>query len=205
VGVLVVGAGGHAKVVVDVARAAGVHVAGVLGHPGDPAEVLGVPVSFDRTGIDAESFVIALGDNARRAAAFVEYLEVGLAPATIVHPSAIIGTGVELGGGTVVVAGAVINADATIGANVILNTGCTIDHDCVIGDHAHIGPGVNLCGGVRVGEGALLGVGACAIPLAEIGAWSVVGAGSAVTDKVPPRCVWGGVPARQLRAESEAE
>jgi len=204
VGLLVVGAGGHAKVVVDIAHAAGIRVAGVVGHPGDPEAVLGIPVSFDRSDFDADSFVIALGDNAKRAAAFVEYLELGLEPTQVVHPSVLVGQGVALGAGTVVAAGVVINADARIGANVILNTGCTVDHDCIIGDHAHVGPGVNLCGGVRVGEGALVGVGACAIPLAQIGDWSVVGAGSAVTASVPPRGVWGGVPARPLRGESGA-
>ena len=104
-----------------------------------------------------------------------------------------------------VVAGVVMNLDAVIGRNSILNTGCTVDHDCIIGDHAHLGPGVNLCGGVRLGDGVLMGVGSCAIPRTRVGEWATVGAGSAVVDDVPPREVWGGVPARPLRRNGDPE
>jgi len=198
VGLLVIGAGGHAKVVIDTAQAAGLQVSGVIGGDGDPAEILGVPVSRDRSGVEADSFVVAIGDNAIRAAAFAQYLETGLTPATVVHPSAVVARTVTVAAGTVIASGVVVNVDTRIGANVILNTGCRVDHDCIIGDHAHVGPSATLCGGVRVGEGVLIGVGGCAIPCVSVGEWSVVGAGSAVVADVPPHSTWGGVPARPL-------
>jgi sugar O-acyltransferase (sialic acid O-acetyltransferase NeuD family) len=197
---LVVGAGGHAKVVVDAAQAAGLTVCGVVGRDTDPADVLGVPVASDPAVFDADTFIVAVGDNTTRASMFADYLARGLSPASVVHPSAVVADGVTIGAGTLLAAGVVVNVGARIGDDAILNTGCTVDHDCEIGAHVHLGPGVNLCGAVTVGEGALLGVGACAIPGASIGEWSVVGAGSAVVAEIPARAVCGGVPARPLRS-----
>ena len=202
---LVIGAGGHAKVVIDAARAAGMTVAGVVADDGDRHDLMGVPVSGDASVFGADAFIVAVGDNATRATLFSKYLQAGLMPATVVHPSVTVAEGVTLGEGTFLAAGVVVNADANVGRNVILNTGCTVDHDCGVGDHVHVGPGVNLCGGVRVGEGALVGVGACAVPLCRIGEWSVVGAGSAVTTDVPSAETWGGVPARPLTRRERPE
>jgi len=195
---LVIGAGGHAKVVVDAARCAGLTVAGVIGKPDDPATLLGIPVSRDASAVDADGFIVAIGDNAARARTFSAYRERGLEPASVVHPSAVIAGGVTMGSGAFVAAGVVVNVDARIGANAILNTGCTVDHDCVVGDHALIGPSASLCGGVEIGEGVLLGAGASVTPGARIGAWSVVGAGAAVVDHLPADSVCVGVPARPL-------
>lgn len=200
---LVVGAGGHAKVVIDAAQEAGHDVVAVVGLPSDAAEILGHSIVHSAEGIAADGFVIAIGDNATRARHFAEYAASGLAPAVVVHPSVIVGADVELGGGTFAAAGVIINAGARIGADSILNTGCTVDHDCVIGAHAHIGPQVALCGGVKLGEGVLLGVGACASPRASVGAWSVVGAGAAVVGELPSRSVCVGVPARVARSLDE--
>lgn len=198
---LVIGAGGHAKVVMDAALGAGMRIAGVVADSTDTAELMGYPVSRSAEDLDADAFIIAIGDNDARAQAFESYVAKGLEPAIIVHPSAMIAPSVTLGAGTFVAAGAVVNIDASVGRNVILNTGCTVDHDCHIEDHAHIAPGVNLCGGCAVGQGALIGVGASLIPQISVGAWSVVGAGAAVIDHMPPNSSCAGVPARVFRTD----
>jgi sugar O-acyltransferase (sialic acid O-acetyltransferase NeuD family) len=197
---LVVGAGGHAKVVVDAALAAGFDIAGIVGTAGDAPEILGHPVSIDGDGIDAEGFVVAIGDNATRARVFTEYCGSGLAPVSVIHPSVVLGSDVTIGDGTFIAAGAIINAGARIGADSILNTGCTVDHDCTLGAHVHVGPRAALCGAVALEDGVLVGVGACASPSVRVGAWSVVGAGAAVVDDLPTGTVAVGVPARVTRA-----
>ena len=195
---LIVGAGGHAKVVADAARSAGVGVS-VLGTGKDPDSVLGIPVLREAERPDADFFIVAVGDNRSRATLYERWLERGLQPASVVHPSAVVADSARVGPGTFIAAGVVVNAEADIGANAILNTGCTVDHDCRIGDHAHIGPGASLCGAVGIGEGALVGVGACASPGVAVGAWSVVGAGAAITVDLPGNAVCVGVPARPVR------
>jgi sugar O-acyltransferase (sialic acid O-acetyltransferase NeuD family) len=188
--------------VIDAARARGLTVAAVLGRPGDPKDVLGVPVTLDPSRVDADSFIVAIGDNSTRAKVFAEWSEAGLTPASVIHPSAVLAEDAAIGVGVMVAAGVIVSTQATIGDNAILNTGCTVDHDAVIGAHAHVGPGVSLCGGVRVGEGSLVGVGASVIPNTEIGSWATVGAGAAVTEAVPDHTVWGGVPAVPLRRDA---
>ncbi|MDO8963144.1 MAG: NeuD/PglB/VioB family sugar acetyltransferase [Coriobacteriia bacterium] len=193
---LVVGAGGHAKVVVDAAMAAGHTILGIVGSPGDPPEVLGHPVRQGTGVIDIDGFIVAIGDNRTRERIFNEYCAAGLLPASVVHPSAVIGRDVEIADGAFVAPGVIINTGARIGANAILNTGCRIDHDVVIGAHAHVAPGATLCGASRLGTGSLLGVGASVVPGAVIGAGAIVGAGAAVTGDLPDGMVCVGVPAR---------
>ncbi len=147
---LIIGNGGHAKVV----RAA------LLGdtYPG-------------------EGF-IAIGDNVARKREAEAHQELNFP--VLIHPDASVADDVWIRGGTLICAGAVIDPAVCIGKHVIVNAGAVITHDCVIGDYAHIAPGVHLCGGVRIGEGALIGVGSCAVPGAEVPAWCVVPAGSVI-------------------------
>lgn len=201
---LVMDAGGHAKVVIDAAEAAGHVIAGVVvDKPGDAAELLGHPVTSRAETPAADGFIVAIGDNATRARVFAECIAARLVPATVVHPSVVLGADVEVGRGTFVAAGVVVNTGARIGENTILNTSCSVDHDCVIGAHAHVGPQVALCGGVTVGEGTLLGVGSCASPGTSVGAWTVVGAGAAVINDLPAHGICVGVPARAIHSTEE--
>jgi len=199
--VAVLGAGGHAKVVIATLREAGYEPSIVLDD--DPAcwggRVLGVPTqgpvsAFSEHGITAA--VIAIGSNAarQRVAEAVQ----GVEWITIVHPRAFVDTTVRLGRGTVVFAGAVIQPDTTCGDHVIVNTSASVDHDCVIEDFVHVAPGVRLAGGVRVARAAFVGIGSVVIPGRQIGANAVVGAGAVVITDVPAAATVVGVPARVL-------
>jgi sugar O-acyltransferase (sialic acid O-acetyltransferase NeuD family) len=199
--VVIIGAGGHAKVVISTLRAAGHSVSAVFDD--DLAKhrtsVLGVEVlgaTSDFTG-DGKA-VIAVGDNATR-----ERMVAGFKDAewmTVVHPAAYVDQSVRLGRGTVVFAGAVIQPDTVIGAHVIINTGATVDHDCVVGDYSHLAPGSHLAGESWVGRGVLVGIGAVVVPGRRIGERSVIGAGSVVVKDVPRGTVAFGVPASARKA-----
>ncbi|GGJ24902.1 acetyltransferase [Deinococcus roseus] len=196
-GVLVVGAGGHAKVVIDTLQAMGQTVTGVLDDRSHlwGGTVLGVPVlgGSDLLG-QAKQAVIAIGSNQVRqkiaqAHPHVEWIRA-------VHPRAQISPSVQLGPGTVVFAGAVVQPDTQIGSHCIINTAASVDHDGKIEDFVHIAPGCHLAGNVSVLEGAFLGVGTCVIPGMSIGAWSTVGAGATVVRPVADHLIVVGTPAR---------
>lgn len=197
--VAIVGAGGHAKVVLATLRAAGGEAQGV--YDDDPSRwgstLLGVPVQGPIDSLKGASgpAIIAIGDNRRRKA-LAESL--GLQWITVCHPAATIHSTVTFAQGCVVFAGAVIQPDARFGAHAIVNTGSTVDHDCDIGAFVHVAPGVSLAGGVQLGDGALLGVGAKVIPGISIGAWAIVGAGAVCLGDVPSGARAVGVPARVL-------
>lgn len=199
--VYVVGAGGHAKVVIRALLASGHTVAGVFDDRVELQKtlILGIPVIGtidDLQRQPARPVVVAIGDNHTRQA-IVQRLDV--AWATVIHPTAIVDETVKVGLGSVVMAGAVIQVDTVIGDHAIVNTTASIDHDCVIGAFSHIAPGAHLAGECRMGDGVLVGVGAAVIPQIEVGEWTVVGAGAAVVKDVPSHQVVTGVPARPRR------
>lgn len=201
--IVVVGAGGHAKVVIATVRAAGGDV--VAAYDDDSGrwgqQLLGVPIHGPISGeaIGNGPAIIAIGNNRTRQSIAKS---VNAQWVSVCHPSATVHSSVVLGPGTVVFAGSVVQPDATIGAHSILNTAATVDHDCIVGDLVHIGPGVCLCGGVTVDEGVLLGVGAKVAPNVEVGPWSTVGAGAVCVVDVPGSSTVVGVPARSLKANA---
>jgi len=195
--VVVIGAGGHAKVVVATLQAAGLSIAGVYDDDSSRhgTELMGIPIRGPaeesvRTGLP---MLIAVGDNRTRRE-LARRLKGEFA--TAVHPTAIVHPSCNIRPGSVVFAGAIIQPDSTLGEHVIVNTGASIDHDCRIGAFSHLGPGVHLCGNVTLGEGALLGVAAAAVPGSTIGEWSVVGAGAVVTKDVESGATVVGIPAK---------
>lgn len=200
--IVVIGGGGHAKVVIDSLRAAGLmNVCGVLDD--NPARqgdnLMGVPVlgAINEVTIERLGFthaVIAIGDNPARSE-IARRFQTRLIWERVVHPRAVIGADVELGEGTVIFAGAVVQPATAIGRHVIVNTAASVDHDCMVGDFAHLAPGARLAGGVRVGEGALIGMGACVLPTRGIGEWATIGAGGIVTRDIPAHVTAIGAPA----------
>jgi sugar O-acyltransferase (sialic acid O-acetyltransferase NeuD family) len=195
---IVVGAGGHAKVVVASARAAGFRVVALVddARPRWGDQLLGVVVSGPTEPVLQDpraQVVLAIGDNAARrrlaAAARCRFV-------SVIHPSAIVDPTVLLGAGSVVFAGAVIQPDTAIGAHAIVNTAASIDHDCVLGEGVHVAPGARLAGNVTLGDEVFLGIGTVVIPGITIGARTVVGAGAAVVRDLPADAIAVGVPAR---------
>src|SRR4051812_20032800 len=127
------GAGGHARVAIEAARAAGLKPGLVIDDKPIAAELLGVPVAATSSvkwlNLDRFRFVVTVGDNATRAKLFGELGKRGGVPETIVHPFSWISPSAKIGRGTVLFGGVIVNANAVIGENCILNTGCSVDHD----------------------------------------------------------------------------
>ena len=186
--IVIIGGGGHAKVVVDAIKCSGkFDIHGII----DPnlekgVSVLGVPV-LGSDDILAEIFkrevkcafigIGSIGDCCVRKKIYDNLKRIGFRLPVISHPKAVIAEDVELGEGTLVVAGAIINPGAKIGKNVIINTSSSVDHDCIIGDFAHIAPGATLNGRVNVGAETHIGTGANIIQSLNIGKRCIVGAG----------------------------
>jgi len=202
----IVGGGGHAKVVIDIARRLGVwRIAAVLDDaPGAAGKmVLGCPIlggterlrDFAR---DGAAFVVAIGTNSVRQQLQERAAGLGLRAVALIHPAAVVAESAVVAPGAVVMAGAIINADARIGEGAIVNTGALIEHDCRLGDFCHVAPGAALCGAVTVGARSLVGVGASVIPGISIGDDCVVAAGAAVVQSVVSGSRVAGVPARPL-------
>ena len=144
----------------------------------------------------AAEFIVAIGSNSARAAAFDRACSLGSTPIRMIHPSAVLLAGAEVGPGSQVCAGAVVGVDARLGADVIVNTMASVDHDAVIGDHAFVAPGVHLAGRVGIGAGTHVGIGATIIEGVRIGPESTVAAGAVVIADVPAGTRVAGVPAR---------
>ncbi len=207
--VVVIGAGGHGRVVADILLRmadAGSPVGPVAFVDDNPAlaggTVLGLPVLGrveDLARIDHDAVIVGIGHNQTRLALARRLEAAGERFAIARHPAAVIAPDVEVVPGTVICAGVVVNPGSTIGAHVILNTGCTVDHDNHIGDAVHIAPGVHLGGDVTIGEGTLVGIGATVMSQRSVGAWAVVAAGALVSKDVPSGVTVAGTPARMTR------
>jgi sugar O-acyltransferase (sialic acid O-acetyltransferase NeuD family) len=201
------GAGGHGKVVLDVARAVGVFREAVFiddscVEPGGRFCDCELFPSSQRVELlkarGFRFFIVAVGDNLIREQLFRQGINSELVPISLIHPSAVVSAATFIGDGTVGMPRIVVNAGAVIGRNCILNTGAIVEHDCQVGDHVHLAPGTILGGGVTVEPFALVGLGAIALPGALIGKGAIVGAGAVVLDSVSPGAIATGVPAKAL-------
>lgn len=198
----VIGAGGHAKVVISAARAAGWHVVGVLDSNASRwgQEFCGTRIRGSDEGLQAEETpaVIAIGDNVARERIAERHAQ--QLWATIVHPRAWVDPTATVGPGTVVFAGAIVQPDCTIGAHVIVNTGASIDHECRVQDFSQVAPGAHLGGNTVLGHGSFVGIGASLHQGAEVGDRAVLGGGSFLKGRLAPDCMAVGVPARVIKS-----
>lgn len=209
--VIILGAGGHGKVIACALQARGTEVVGFVDDRASElsAEVMQIPVLGPMAWLLTEvssrqAFRIALGigDNVQRHALSVQLAQAGYALATVTHPAAIIAPSAELKEGTVVLAGAVINAEARVGRGVIVNTGAIVEHDTHVGDFAHLSPNAALGGGARVGAFAHLGIGSIVLPRVSIGDGTILGAGGVAHRDLPPDVTAVGVPARIISSHN---
>lgn len=204
--VVIIGAGGHGRVVLDTLQELDVEVVGFIddrtdlqGRQVDEVAVIGDISHHGTLRSQQISIALGIGDNGVRARFYTQVKNMGLRVFSPLHPKAVISKRSEIGEGVVVMGGVVINTGVKIGNNVCVNTGSTIDHDNLLEDHVHIAPGANVAGGVEIGEGTLVGVGTSIIPNCKVGCWSIVAAGSVVTQDIPDRVTVAGQPARVIK------
>jgi len=214
--IVVFGASGHAKVVIDIVERVGAYRVIGLVDSGKPEglewfgyRVLGseadLPELMSRYGFEAG--IVAIGDN------WTRHLVVNGIRKTVadfsfiraIHPCSVLGRGVRIGSGTVIMAGVTINSDTTIGDFCIVNTAASLDHDNELGDFASVAPGVVTGGNVRVGRFTALSIGASIIHGRAIGPHAVVGAGATVIEDIPGYSVAWGTPARVMKQRKEGE
>lgn len=207
----VAGAGGHAKVVIDILRNQKGNDC-VIKIYDDDVHKLGqqfyyYPVVGPISSVipNTTDCIVAIGDNSTRKKIARMLHERSCTFFTAIHPTAILAESVMIGNGTVVMAGVKVNADAQIGNHCILNTASVIEHDCSIGDFVHIAPSVTMTGNVTVGEGTFIGANATIIPGIKIGKWCIIGAGSVVLNDIPDFSVAYGVPAKVIKRNERYE
>jgi len=208
---VMVGGGGHAKVLLEILlRSKAYKIVGLTDPKAEliHQKVLGVPVmgndqvlpELRRVGVKYAFVGIgSVGRNfARRAATYEKLKRLGFKLPNIIHPTAVIAQGVRLGAGNAILAKAIINAGVCLGNNTIINSGAIIEHDCMIADHVHVATGAMLAGGVEIGEASHIGIGAIIKQGVRIGKNVVVGAGAVVIEDVPEGLTVVGLPARAL-------
>lgn len=204
--VILLGAGGHARVLISLLRLLGRPIAALLDD--DPAKqgtrIDGLPIT---AGLDAISkhntqeiqLINAIGSAHRptaRQAVYDQYVKLGYSFATLIHPAAAVAPEAIFEQGVQIMAHATLQPGANLQPNTLINTAASIDHDTTIGEHTHIAPGATLCGGVSIGPGCHIGAGATIIQGLTLGAGVVVGAGATVLNDIPNNQTAFGTPAK---------
>jgi sugar O-acyltransferase (sialic acid O-acetyltransferase NeuD family) len=212
--IVIIGAGGHGKVVLDILRAAGEDepVGFVDSSPSRAGgRIGGLPIfgpanvlpKLRQQGI--RGAIVAIGDSRARVQYASILREQGFELVNAIHPSSSVSPTAAMGRNVVVAAHAAVCTEARIEDSVILNTACVVDHECEIGAGAHVCPGAHLAGRVRVGAGAWIGIGANVIQCLSIGEHATVGAGAVVIRDVPAGSTVVGVPARVIKSSGEPD
>lgn len=199
---IIIGAGGHGKVIADIALKAGVYrEIAFLDDDKETKECLGFPVLGmclnAMNYVDEADFFVAIGNVKARKSILEQLKKNGATITTLIHPAAVIGSQVEIGEGTVVMAGTVINSNSIIGRGCIINTGSSVDHDCYIGDYVHVSVGAHVCGNVKIGEATWIGAGATVVNNIAVCCNCVIGAGAVVIKNIDKKGTYIGLPAKR--------
>lgn len=198
---IVYGASGHSRVVIDILEANNVTIDFIVDDNASIDNLLGYNVVRDSGTYNEALIAIGACDIRRR---IVERIQVGRY-ITAVHPSAIVSSRATLNAGTVAMQGCIIQSGASVGKHCIVNTGASIDHECNIGDFVHISPHATLCGNVTVGSGTWVGAGVIVRQGVSIGCDCIVGAGSVVVSDIPDGVVAYGNPCRVIKQRQVAQ
>jgi len=203
---IILGAGGHAKVVADTAVATNRYNDIAFLDDGFPERqrhlawpIIGQISNWSEYK-DKADFVIAIGDNKARFSFYQELTAAEQKLPNIIHPTAVISPYANLGRGNVIFANAVVNPGCIIANAAIINTAASIDHDCTLADAVHISPGTRLAGSVNVGKLSWLGIGSTVIQGVNIAENTQTGAGAVVTQSTNPNLLYIGIPAKPVKA-----
>lgn len=198
---VLIGGGGHALVVAECARRAGIELAGF--YDDDPRAVLATRLWLTHLGTleagakaTSGTRILAVGDLKRRRG-LIGAIDARMLLSVCAGRADDVG-GAAIGRGVLIAVGAIVQPFARIGDHAIINTGAIVEHECEIGENAHIAPGAVLGGRVTVGADTLVGLGSRVLPNVRIGRGCVVGAGAVVAADVPDGATVAGVPARRL-------
>ena len=209
-----IGAGGHAKILVELLEQVGEYYEMVgftdVQRERWGTELMGYPIlggdevlaELHAKGVQAAFIGVGAVDGAGtrlRAKLFRQAVDLGFQMPTLIHTKGVVSPRATIGVGSVVMAGTVVSADVRVGDNVVIYSGAIIEHDSVVHNHVHMSPGVHLAGGVHIEEGAFIGIGASVIHGIRVGRWTTIGAGTVVLRDLPDNLVAVGVPARTLR------
>ena len=190
------GASGHAKVIIDILEGNGVQVEKIYDDNPRTDNIFGIGVEHSSQIGENKAAIISVGNNTNRKKISEKYkFQYQIA----VHKTAAISVHSKIGEGTVGMANVAVNPSVEIGKHCIINTGAVLEHDCKISDFAHISPNAALAGNVEVGEGTHVGIGASVIQGIKIGKWATIGAGAVVIKDVPDFAVVVGSPARIIK------
>lgn len=212
--IIIIGAGGHAKVIIDIILQRKkffndkLVVKGILDDifcEYEEKKIFGIPIIGKIDKIlelpNNTYYIIAIGNNSIRKKIFQKYN--GREYATLIHPKAVIAEEVTIGEGTVIMAGAIVNSHTRIGKHCILNTGSIVEHDNFIEDYVHISPGAVLCGGISVEEGTWIGANVVITHGMKIGKEVIIGAGAVVIKNIDNKNIVAGNPAKMIKKQYE--
>lgn len=195
----IIGAGGHGRVVSDIARLNGYDIHFFDDDKSNKLSSGTVDEALEHRNM---AFIVAIGDNETRMRITGRISDLGLQLATLIHPRACIASDAAIGPGTVVMANAVVNSGAAIGKGCIINTSAVVEHDCRIDDFSHISVNATVAGTVSIGRLCFIGAGATVINNISISDSVIIGAGAVVVEDIMERSTYIGVPARNIRKNS---